>query len=115
MIPVLFELGRDPKGRCVSGERVTGFQWAWLFEHPEVEGPDGQPVSELGELHIPAGREIAVTLTSMDVNPQLWGAEARGDAGRRDGQQYTSCGSKPTTRVVLPVSAASSAASVTRR
>ena len=67
MIPVLFELGRDPKADAYP-ITVTGFQWAWQFDHPEVEGPDGQPVSELGELHIPAGREIAVTLESLDVN-----------------------------------------------
>ena len=67
MIPVLFELGRDPKADAYP-VIVTGFQWAWQFDHPEIEDPDGKPVSELGELHIPAGREIAVTLHSLDVN-----------------------------------------------
>jgi cytochrome c oxidase subunit 2 len=67
MIPVLFELGRDPKADAYP-VTVTGFQWAWQFDHPQIEGPDGQPVVELGELHIPAGREIAITLHSLDVN-----------------------------------------------
>jgi cytochrome c oxidase subunit 2 len=67
MTPVLFDLGRDPKPDAYP-VIVTGFQWAWQFDHPEIEGPDGQPVSELGELHIPAGREISITLHSLDVN-----------------------------------------------
>ena len=67
MIPVLFELGRAPKADAYP-VTVTGVQWAWLFEHPDIEGPDGQPISESSELHIPAGREIALTITSGDVN-----------------------------------------------
>jgi len=78
MIPVLFELGRDPKPDAYP-VTVTGIQWAWQFEHPEIQGANGQPVNELGELHIPAGREIALTITSGDVNhsfgvPRLAGA-----------------------------------------
>ena len=83
MIPVLFELGRDPKADAYP-VTVTGVPMGVAVRIIlRYEGPDGQPVSELGELHIPAGREIAVTLTSERRESQLWRAEARGDAGRR--------------------------------
>ena len=39
--------------------RVTARQYAWTFEYP------GQVSSE--ELHVPAGREVVLTLTSRDV------------------------------------------------
>ena len=67
MIPVLFELGRDPSDDAYP-IKVTGVQWAWLFEYPEIVDDQGQLVSTTGELHIPAGREIALTITSGDVN-----------------------------------------------
>lgn len=44
-------------------------QWAWTFTQP---GPDGTPVQTEGELHIPAGRPVAVYLTSEDVIHSFW-------------------------------------------
>jgi cytochrome c oxidase subunit 2 len=78
MIPVLFELGRDPKADAYQ-VNVRGEQWNWFFEHPELLDGNGEPVSEVAELHIPAGREIALHITSNDVNhslgvPRLFGA-----------------------------------------
>lgn len=68
MIPVLFELGRDPKADAYP-VIVRGEQWNWFFVYPEILDGEGQPVeSKPGELHIPARREIALTLTSVDVN-----------------------------------------------
>jgi cytochrome c oxidase subunit II len=68
MIPVIFELGDEPAADAYP-VNVTGVQWAWLFEYPEILDSDGQPIqSKPGELHIPAGREIALTLNSGDVN-----------------------------------------------
>jgi cytochrome c oxidase subunit II len=66
MTPVIFELGRDPKADAYPVD-ITGVQWAWLFEHPELLDANGDPVTETAELHIPAGREIALTLNAEDV------------------------------------------------
>jgi len=67
MLPVIFELGEEPADAYPVN--VTGVQWAWLFEYPEVLDTEGQPVqSKAGELHIPAGRKITLTLRSEDVN-----------------------------------------------
>jgi cytochrome c oxidase subunit 2 len=69
MLPVIFELGDEPAADAYP-VNVTGVQWAWLFEYPEILDSEGQPVTAAkpGELHIPAGREIALTLRSEDVN-----------------------------------------------
>jgi cytochrome c oxidase subunit II len=68
MIPALWDLGREPSDDAYP-VNVTGVQWAWLFEYPEILDDHGRPLqSKPGELHIPAGREIALTLTSEDVN-----------------------------------------------
>lgn len=39
---------------------VIGKQWMWKLQHPEGK-------SEIGELHIPVGRPIKLTMTSEDV------------------------------------------------
>jgi len=68
MLPVIFELGDEPAADAFP-VNVTGVQWAWLFEYPEIQDSEGRPVqSRAGELHIPAGRQIALTLRSEDVN-----------------------------------------------
>lgn len=69
MTPALFELGRDPKPDAFP-VNVRGERFSWFFEYPEILDSEGQPVpaQKPGELHIPAGREIALTLTAIDVN-----------------------------------------------
>jgi cytochrome c oxidase subunit II len=66
MTPVLFELGRDPKADAYQ-VNVRGERFNWFFEHPELLDANDQPVAEVAELHIPAGREIALNLESIDV------------------------------------------------
>jgi cytochrome c oxidase subunit 2 len=66
MTPVLFDLGRDPAADAYP-VTVRGERFNWFFDHPAVLDANDQPVSEVAELHIPAGREIALTLTSIDV------------------------------------------------
>jgi cytochrome c oxidase subunit II len=52
------ENSRPPKA---AGEIfVIGKQWMWKLQHPE--GP-----SEINELHVPVGRPIQLTMTSLDV------------------------------------------------
>src|SRR4029453_6151084 len=74
MIPVLFELGRDPSADAFP-VNVTGQRFLWTFEYPDIKDSTGAPFQSLpvppgraAELHIPAGREIALTITSTDVN-----------------------------------------------
>ncbi len=67
MLPVLFDIGRDPSADAYP-VNVTGIQWAWQFEYPDVTDSQGNPVTTIKELHIPVGREIALTITSGDVN-----------------------------------------------
>src|SRR4051794_3133776 len=40
--------------------KVVGKQWMWKIEHPEGN-------REIGELHVPMGRNIKLTLASQDV------------------------------------------------
>jgi cytochrome c oxidase subunit II len=69
MIPALWDIGRSPSDDAFP-VNVTGQRFNWFFEYPEILDADGEPVQSQrpGELHIPAGREIALTLTSDDVN-----------------------------------------------
>ena len=55
---VYYSYGAPPKDALrVYG---TAKQWMWKFQHP-----DGQ--REINELHVPVGRDVAVTLISQDV------------------------------------------------
>jgi cytochrome c oxidase subunit 2 len=55
---VYYSYGAPPKNSLrVYG---TAKQWMWKFQHP-----DGQ--REINELHVPVGRDVAVTLISQDV------------------------------------------------
>lgn len=78
MIPVIFDLGAEPADDAYP-VNVTGIQWVWQFEYPEIVNDEGAALVTLGEpLHIPAGREIALTINSLDVNhsfavPRLFG------------------------------------------
>ena len=87
MLPVLFDLGRDPKADAYPIE-VTGQRFQWSFKYPNIkDGRTGEPLESppvtpgrAAELHIPAGKEIALTLTSIDVNhsfgvPRLAGTQ----------------------------------------
>ncbi|MEO5968480.1 MAG: cytochrome c oxidase subunit II [Bdellovibrionia bacterium] len=44
---------------------VVGKQWMWKFQHPNGK-------RELGELHIPVGKPILLTMTSQDVIHSLY-------------------------------------------
>ena len=68
MLPVLFEIGREPKADAFQVQ-AQGEQFQWTFAYPEILDGRGDPVTTLrGEAHIPAGREIALSITSIDVN-----------------------------------------------
>ena len=53
--------------------KVTGIQWSWKFEYPAVDGVS--VVSD--ELHLPAGKQVLLQMTSMDVIHSFWVPEFR--------------------------------------
>lgn len=71
MVAMIFDVGRTPAADAFP-VRVTGLQWAWQFEYPEVLDAQGNPVVSLGEVHLPVGREIGFTITATDVVHSFW-------------------------------------------
>jgi cytochrome c oxidase subunit II len=60
----------DPDAMVVE---VTGLQWSWSFRYPAVNG-----VSVISdELHVPAGKQILLRMTSNDVIHSFWVPEFR--------------------------------------
>jgi cytochrome c oxidase subunit 2 len=66
MLIILFDIGREPKDDAFV-VNVTGVQWLWLFEYPDVLDENGEPVTTSGELFLPTDKEIAINLVSEDV------------------------------------------------
>lgn len=54
---------------------VTGYQWWWEFEYPELG------ITTANELHIPTGRRVVLNLNSGDVLHSFWVPRL---AGKRD-------------------------------
>lgn len=52
--------------------RVTGIQWAWQFEYPEVRDADSVAVGSFNEMYIPVGERVELLLFSNDVNHSFW-------------------------------------------
>src|SRR5437867_7131452 len=68
MLPVLFEIGREPKADAFP-INVIGARYDWTFEYPSLsKDPNNPDVFTVREIHIPAGKEIALTIKSADVN-----------------------------------------------
>src|SRR5438067_12711564 len=59
----IVDLGRDPKKDALP-VAVTGFQWDWRVTYPDILKGDKPVADDTGFMHIPAGREIGITLTS---------------------------------------------------
>ncbi|HUP69622.1 MAG TPA: cytochrome c oxidase subunit II [Acidimicrobiales bacterium] len=62
----LFDISETPAGEDVIKVTVTGHQWWWEYEYPDLE------VVTANELHIPTGQKIDVTLLSDDVIHSFW-------------------------------------------
>lgn len=78
MVGILWDIGSDPDPDAFQLD-VTGQQFQWTFSYPDILNADGQPVTlnsgfrgEFDALTIPAGREIALHLTSIDVIHSFW-------------------------------------------
>jgi cytochrome c oxidase subunit 2 len=71
MMSLLFKLGEDP-GDDAFTVNVTGIQWAWQFEYPEIVGENGNPISTVKDVYFPAGQKIRFNVTSSDVIHSFW-------------------------------------------
>lgn len=71
MLRGLFEMREVPKGDDVININVTGHQWWWEFEYVE-EDIGGRTLVTANELHIPADRDVYLTMTSADVIHSFW-------------------------------------------
>jgi cytochrome c oxidase subunit 2 len=82
MVMGVVDLGRQPEANAFGEPlalKVTGFQWNWIFEYPDIKDANGNPLKIVGtcptdcaEAHIPVGREIGVSLESLDVIHSFW-------------------------------------------
>ena len=60
------DLDKVPEGPDVVEVTVTGHQWWWEYEYT------GLDITTANELHIPVGRDVAITLRSADVIHSFW-------------------------------------------
>jgi cytochrome c oxidase subunit 2 len=51
---------------------VVGQQWWWEFDYPSLKDADGLPIVTSGEMVIPAGRDVQLSITSRDVIHSFW-------------------------------------------
>jgi len=65
-VTTIADINRKAEGSDVVSVDVTGHQWWWEFDYP------GRGVVTANELHIPAGRRVALKLTSDDVIHSFW-------------------------------------------
>jgi len=68
----LFTLREVPDPNTVINISVTGHQWWWEFDYVEFDGADGRSLLTANELHIPAGQEVFLSMTSADVIHSFW-------------------------------------------
>lgn len=72
MVSILWDISGDPSEDAFQ-LNVEGQQFSWVFTYPDLLDENGEPVGPLiGEAIIPAGREVAVNLTSIDVIHSFW-------------------------------------------
>lgn len=68
----VFNLREKPADADVLNINVTGHQWWWEYEYVEYQGADGRSLITANELHIPAGQEVFLSMTSADVIHSYW-------------------------------------------
>jgi len=65
-VSTLFEIREKPTGPDVMEVTVVGHQWWWEYRYPDFA------INTANELHIPAGTDVYLTLTSADVIHSFW-------------------------------------------
>ena len=71
MVVAIWDLGRDPSDDAFV-VNVEGQRFLWRFEYPELLDENGNPAQTFREVTVPAGREVALHLTSIDVIHSFW-------------------------------------------
>ena len=64
-VRTIFEINKRPAGDALP-VTVTGHQWWWEYQYPDLN------VTTANELHIPIGRPVDISLTSVDVIHNFW-------------------------------------------
>ena len=79
-LQTLFDLSHPAEGNFVR-VNITGHQWWWEFEYPDIVDAQGRPLTTANELHIPVGVTTELRMTSADVIHSFWVPPL---AGKRD-------------------------------
>jgi cytochrome c oxidase subunit 2 len=69
-IKTLFDLAQTPNDPLHV--TVIGQQWWWEFQYPDVKDANGRPIVTANEMVIPAGKAVALDITSRDVIHSFW-------------------------------------------
>ncbi len=70
VITILQLAERQPAGSLEI--TVIGQQWWWEYNYPQIKASDGQPIVTSGEMVIPAGKPVQLSITSRDVIHSFW-------------------------------------------
>jgi cytochrome c oxidase subunit 2 len=101
MLDGLFDMRRTPTDNVLH-INVTGHQWWWEFEYVDERAPDGRTIVTANELHIPAGRDVYLTMSSGDVIHSFWVPKLNGkrDVVRRRSDTAEPASSRPMRRIL---------------
>ena len=108
-VSAIWDLGRAPAADALQ-VKVTGIQWRWQFEYPDIKDSEGKPLQVFDQLHIPVDKEIGAHLQSLDVIHSFWVPKLAGKLDVDARTRRTGCGSTPRSPAPTPASAPSSAA-----
>jgi cytochrome c oxidase subunit 2 len=75
-VPVIFDLARQPKDALTVD--VVGQKYWWGYHYPSQEKMDGPAFTTANELHIPAGQEVFLRMSSKDVIHSFWAPRLNG-------------------------------------
>jgi cytochrome c oxidase subunit 2 len=70
-LDTLFDIRAEAAENAVQ-VKVTGHQWWWEFEYSDYTDATGRALYTANELHIPAGRDVQLTMSSADVIHSFW-------------------------------------------
>jgi cytochrome c oxidase subunit 2 len=71
MVAMIYDLGADP-GPDAYHINVTAQRYNFFFEYPDIKGVNGETLQFVAEPHMPAGRQVAFHLNSVDVIHSFW-------------------------------------------
>jgi cytochrome c oxidase subunit II len=69
-VKTLFDLAKTPNDPLHV--TVIGQQWWWEFQYPDVKDTNGLPIVTANEMVVPAGKAVALDITSRDVIHSFW-------------------------------------------